>query len=338
MHRNLLTARRTLAGLAAAAGLFGGQAVAQPPQGQPPAPPAAEAKVDKNTGSVLVPFGSQVRFTPPDGKNIKEVFIRTPNIAFVRTDPTTPRTLVLFGQSPGVTALDVRFEDGGQQTFTVVVQPDYALLEQTIRRSVPNANVQVVAGVGRVIILTGFVTQPEDAETIVQIARRFTDAREDVINNIRIGGSQHVSIEVTIAQVDRTELRERGTAFAISGTTAGFSSVLGGLGVSNVIGGAGVGVAGALTPSPSANLQFGIVPAGFVGALRASRRRGWPSSPAARRSSPRPGGRRSSGSAASRRRSGRRPGSTAPGRCWRTSAPRWRCSRSCSATARSTSR
>lgn len=337
MHRNLLTARRTLAGLAAAAGLFGGQAVAQPPQGQPPAPPAAEAKVDKNTGSVLVPFGSQVRFTPPDGKNIKEVFIRTPNIAFVRTDPTTPRTLVLFGQSPGVTALDVRFEDGGQQTFTVVVQPDYALLEQTIRRSVPNANVQVVAGVGRVIILTGFVTQPEDAETIVQIARRFTDAREDVINNIRIGGSQHVSIEVTIAQVDRTELRERGTAFAISGTTAGFSSVLGGLGVSNVIGGAGVGVAGALTPSPSANLQFGIVPAGFVGALR-SRRRGWPSSPAARRSSPRPGGRRSSGSAASRRRSGRRPGSTAPGRCWRTSAPRWRCSRSCSATARSTSR
>jgi len=96
-----------------------------------------------------------------------------------------------------------------------------------------------------------------------------------VINAMQVGGSQHVTIDVTIAQVDRTELRERGFSFGFaastgSATTVFGSSVLGGLASSAAV---GVGVPPFATGA-NANILFGIVPAQFTGALRALKTEG----------------------------------------------------------------
>src|SRR5207253_4141800 len=68
--------------------------------------------------------------------------------------------------------------------------------------------------------------------------------------------------------VDRNEVRSRGFDFAVNGNSVKFSSVLSGL----LTPPAGTGAAGAF--SPDANIQLGIVPAQFFGALRALRTEG----------------------------------------------------------------
>ena len=146
--------------------------------------------------------------------------------------------------------------------YTVIVQPDYEQLKFVLKRAVPTANIEVIPGVGNVVILSGSVSKPEDADTAVRIASSAVGGQTtNVINALTVGGSQHVLIDVTVAQVDRTEIRERGFAFGVSGATVSTSSVLGSLATNT---------GGAFTAG-GANIVTSIVPALFVGALRALR-------------------------------------------------------------------
>jgi pilus assembly protein CpaC len=275
MHLTTYLRRRALAGLAALAGMTAGSALAQPPApgpGQPPGAPA-EVRIDKTTGALIVPLGGAVRFAQP--KLIADVFVRNEDVLQARFDAANPKTLVLIGRQAGATQITLTYEDKTRATFDVVVQPDYELLRQVIRRTVPTATVDVVPGVGNVIILTGFVTRPEDSDTIVKIASSAVGGNAaNVINNLQVGGAQHVLIDVTVAQVDRTELRERGVSFGVAGSTFSFSSVLGGLALSNVTGGAAGAVASPITPGSAANLVAAVVPANTIVALRALRTEG----------------------------------------------------------------
>ncbi len=271
MHPTTFLRRRALAGLAALAGMTAGSALAQPPApGQPPGAPAV-VRIDKTTGALIVPLGGAVRFEQP--KLVADVFVRNEDVLQARFDAANPKTLVLIGRQAGATQITLTYEDKSRATFDVVVQPDYELLRQVIRRTVPTATVDIVPGVGNVIILTGYVTKPEDSDTIVKIASSAVGGQvQNVINNLQVGGAQHVLIDVTVAQVDRTELRDRGVSFGVQGTTFGISSVLGSLAVSNVstVGGA----TAPISPGGNANLIAGIVPANTLIALRALRTEG----------------------------------------------------------------
>lgn len=274
MRLTTLLRRRVLAGLATLTGLLGGTAIAQPP-----AVPAADVKVDKNTGALIVPLGGVVKFA--SAKGIVDTLVQNEDVLRARPDPMNPKGLLLTGVQAGATRLTLTFEDRSKAIYDVIVQPDYDLLRSVIKRTVPTAAVDIVPGVGNTIILTGYVTRPEDADLIVRIATSATGggAGGNVVNALQIGGSQHVLIDVTVAQVDRTELRERGFSFGVQGTQVGFSSVLGGLAVSNVGNGLGAAGAGAvaippITPGSTANLITGIVPGNIMTALRALRTEG----------------------------------------------------------------
>jgi pilus assembly protein CpaC len=262
----MLLRRRVLAGVAILAGMTGGAAVAQ----QPAPLPAAEVKIDKNTGSLIVPLGGTVRFDVK--KPITDTLVRNEDVLLARPDPMSPSVLLLTGRLAGATQITITFTDKTRAVYDVVVQPDYDLLRSVIRRTVPTATVDVVPGVGQVIILTGFVTRPEDSDTIMRIASSAVGGNvNNIINALQIGGAQHVLIDVVVAQVDRTELRERGINFGIQGTTVGFSSVLGSLAVSTIGAGAGAGGGFGITPTPSANIVTGIVPSSTLVAIRALR-------------------------------------------------------------------
>lgn len=286
MHPTTFLRGRFAAGLVALGGLLAGPAAAQP---QPPAAPppnfTPDVKIDQKTGALLVPLGGVVRFEPTK-KLIRDVINRNEDTVDVRIDPRTPTTIVLVGRRAGASRLTLNVggpnEEGTRLVYDVIVQPDYELLKTVIRRAVPAANIDVIPGVGSAVILTGYVTKPEDADTIIRIASDATGGSlNNLINAIQIGGSQHVQIDLTFCQVDRTELRERGVNFGVSGSTFGVSSVLGSLGsTSNVIsnlfpvGGGTFRTTPALTTGPGANLAFGIVPGNIIVALRALRSEG----------------------------------------------------------------
>ncbi len=305
MHLLDVTRRLMLSGLALAAGAtMAPRLEAQQPNTALPAPAgkAPTAKVGK-TGELIVPLAGIVEFTPelPKGRLWKSNLTANDQIVQTKPNPSNPKAVLLVGVNPGLTKLTFELDDNSKAEFEVIVQPDYDLLRKVLAQAVPTASVQIIPGVGNTIILTGYVNKPEDADIVVRIATAAVGGvpgqgtagqnnnqagggtqggaggaggaaggtgNSRVINAIQVGGVQHVMIEVVVAQVDRTELRERGADFVIGGSTGSFSSVLSGLLTVN-----GFTALGAL-PTANANIRFGIVPSQIFGALRALRTEG----------------------------------------------------------------
>lgn len=251
----------------------------QPPSAKPPA-----AQVDPKTGAIIVPLGGVVSFRPETGKDaFSDVVVSREDVLQVRISATDPRELLLTGRTTGQAQLTLVFKERPPIVFDVVVQPDLTLLRNLIRRTVPTANVEVTPGLGNTIILSGYVTSPQDAEIILQLAANAAGqtpgqggqpGQSNIINAMQIGGGQQVQIDVVVASVDRNLLRQRGFDFAVSGTTVQISSLVSGLiGVQQQqqqqnIPGLVRGV------SPTANLQLGITPATFIAGLQALRNEG----------------------------------------------------------------
>lgn len=278
-------------GVALSAALAGSAALAQPPT-PPPGPGGkdaakeaaiGQARVDPKTGAVVVPVGGRVRFDPKVATEIVDLVNTRGDVLEAVPDPADPtKSLHLIGRIPGLAQVTVVQRDRPPVRFDVIVQPDYDLLRALIRRAVPTAAVEVDPGVGGVVILSGYATSPQDANTIAQLAASQVGGAGNVINAVQVGGVQHVQLDVVIASVDRSEVRSRGFDFNVVGRTVEFQSLVSGLltplssggGGAGGVGGGGGGGGLGFTVSPDANVQFGVAPAGFFGALRALRTEG----------------------------------------------------------------
>ena len=267
---------RVFAGLVLAAGLAGAAANGQPPAAQPAAPPPptiGDVRVDTKTGALIVPVGGLVRFDPklPKGVIPTDILVSNESVLKVRLDPNNPSILLLTGGSPGLARLSIVLKDKPRLDFDVIVQPDYELLRTLIKRTVPTANVEVTPGVGTVVILSGYVTSPQDADIIARLANsQVGGTANNVINAIQVGGVQQVQIDVVIASVNRTELRDRGFDFSVNGSGAQFASVLSGLINPGSLGGR---TAGPASLAVGGTLPF-AVGGRFFGALQALRTEG----------------------------------------------------------------
>lgn len=278
MHLNTIFRRRMLAGMAALAGLVGGTAVAQQPMPVPAKTPTAgqtpdtgDIKVGK-LGELIVPVSGLATFDPKTDQRISSIEVSNGDVLDAKAVAPDLKKVQLTGKLGGASKLKITFADRSEATYTVIVQPDYEQLKFVLKRAVPTANIEVIPGVGNVIILSGSVTRPEEADTAIRIASSAVGGQtQNVINALNVGGSQHVAIDVTVAQVDRTEIKERGFAFGVFGQNFQISNVLGGL-ATLPQGGAGAG--GNPLQIGTANIAFSIVPGQFVGALRALRTEG----------------------------------------------------------------
>jgi pilus assembly protein CpaC len=269
MHLISNRRRRWIAGLAVLTGLAGSTVAV----GQQPKPPVGgvEVKVDAKSGALLVPLGGLAKFDPKTGKLITDITLSNGDVVDARPIAPDLKRIDLVGKLGGATQMSVTYEGGAKAVYTVVVQPDYEQLKFVIKQAVPTATVDIIPGVGNVIVLSGSVTQPGDADIIVRIASSAVGGQaSNVINALQIGGTQQVMIDVTVAQVDRTMLRERGFSFQGGGQSFGISSVLNGLAASS----ATSGTLPTLTTGATANIIAGIVPGQFTGALRALKTEG----------------------------------------------------------------
>ncbi|MDB5307631.1 MAG: pulD 2 [Gemmataceae bacterium] len=264
---------RLWGGLLLVAGLAGTATYAKQPV-QPPDkdPMIGDVRVDAKTGALIVPVGGLVRFDPrlPDAPS--DILISREDVVHVRLDPNNPRALLLTGRTPGLSRVSIVLKDRPRIDYDVIVQPDYELLRNLIRRTVPTANVEVTPGVGNVIILSGYATSPQDADIILRLTQsQIGGSANNVINAVQVGGVQQVQIDVVIASVDRDKTRSRGFDFFLNGRSFQFNSIVSGLIGPQPLGG---GFPTVITPSPAANLQFGIVPTQFFGALQALKTEG----------------------------------------------------------------
>ena len=148
---------------------------------------------------------SMVIETPRD---VRDVLVSSPTIAdaVVRT----PRRVYILGMAIGQANV-ILFDGNGNQiaSFDVNVARDNASLAALLRRMIPTSNIRV-DGVGEGVALSGSVEKPGDAEKAMDLAASYVGDRAKVSNYISVEAHEQVQIRVTVAEVERTVIKQLG--------------------------------------------------------------------------------------------------------------------------------
>lgn len=124
----------------------------------------------------------------------------------------------------GVTSLSVTDENGSISNVETFVTGDARLLQAVLKRSFPETVVTVTKIGPEAVLLRGWVTEPQQIQQIVDIARLY---HPNVLNQMKLGGPQEVQLRVKVMECQRSKIRQFGFNFAISGQQAGFGSTPG---------------------------------------------------------------------------------------------------------------
>lgn len=229
-----------------------GRSLAQEPSPQPSA--------------LIVPINGTVKLQMSKKQKIKTVTNPKENAVNLRTLNGDPTTILVIGQQPEVTRIELEDNEGNKEIYEVIVQADVEYLRTQLRRAIPTANVQVIPTSSNTVILSGTVTHAEDVAVVRGLVQ---SVGFKYIDGMRVGGIQQVQLDVVIASVSRSDLRN--LTFNFLGSSkymAGGSTLNGGVTVGQSAGGATTGVFPAPTgagsgligtPGPGTNLLLGFV-------------------------------------------------------------------------------
>ncbi|WP_374655074.1 type II and III secretion system protein family protein [Dongia sp.] len=169
---------------------------------------------------------------------VRDIIVGNPDIADVII--RSPTKLFVAGKVVGSTNLFL-LDAGGKMidNFQISVQPDAKAAEAAIRAALPNDRI-TVSGAGDSLVLNGTVGSDLNSRQATSIARRFVTSDPQIINMMRLGAEQQVLIKVSVAEVQKSALKELGLENLISPTT------IGDLVISGVTGGASASVAGGI--------------------------------------------------------------------------------------------
>jgi pilus assembly protein CpaC len=123
-----------------------------------------------------------------------------------------PRRIYVMGMALGSTDA-VFFDASGRKILSLAirVEQDSTALEDTLRRVLPNASIQVQA-IRDSVILTGSVANTGEAGMASQIASKFVDKPENVLNMLTIAGKDQVMLKVRIVEVQRNVIKQLGVS------------------------------------------------------------------------------------------------------------------------------
>jgi len=172
-----------------------GQAAAQP----------AGAVAPANDVTLSVGTGRMVRLNGA----MSDLFVANPEIADVQV--RSPSQIYIFGKTAGTTT--VYATDGGGHVVysaTVRVGQNLASVGQMLSIAMPDADITATPMNG-MVLLTGTVSQPDDAAEAEHLVQAFVGEATQVVSRLRTSTPQQVMLQVRIAEVNRTLVREIGT-------------------------------------------------------------------------------------------------------------------------------
>ena len=175
------------------------------------APPADQVlRVDLTAGP-----GSQM-LNLPKGKSaiielpvdVRDMLVTNPQVADAVL--RGPRRIYVLGVGLGSTDA-VFFDAAGRKILTLAIRVDQdsGQLEDTLRRVLPNANIQVQP-IRDSVILTGRVANVGESSMASQIAAQFVLKPENVLNMLAIAGKDQVMLKVRIVEVQRNIIKQLG--------------------------------------------------------------------------------------------------------------------------------
>ncbi|WP_428673049.1 type II and III secretion system protein family protein [Roseibium sp.] len=152
-----------------------------------------------------------------------DVLVSNPEIADAVL--RTPRRIFVLGNTPGQSRL-VLFSRSGRElaSFDLRVEKDTSDLTRIIHKLIPGTNISAESVNGNVI-LSGTAKSTIEAQQAADIAAKFQgsgDAKE-VINLITVEGKDQVQLKVTVAEVERSIIKQLGVRFSGSVGTGNFT-------------------------------------------------------------------------------------------------------------------
>jgi pilus assembly protein CpaC len=153
----------------------------------------------------------------------QRISVANPAIADVQL--ISPRQVQINGTALGATSMIV-WERGGEKPtfFDLKVIGDQALIESQIKEIAPNDSITVQYA-NDTVILSGKTTKNKTREKADQIAKAYSSK---VLNYITVDDPQQVLLQVKVAQVDRTSLKQLGISWMVKGRSAeGFVNLIG---------------------------------------------------------------------------------------------------------------
>ncbi len=205
--------KRGSLGTALAAALAVGLAVSAsaPAVAQP-----ANAVAPSNDVTLSVGTGRMVRL----GGTMTDLFVANDAIADVQV--RSPNQIYIFGKAAGTTTVYAT-DRGGRVIYSANVRVGQNLgsVDQLLATAMPEANITATPLQGTVL-LTGTVADPADAEEAERLVQAFVGAETQVISRLRTATPQQVMLQVRIAEVNRSFIRDVGMNLLSRDNSGGF--------------------------------------------------------------------------------------------------------------------
>ncbi len=192
-------------------------------------------------------------------KPIPKALVDNPEV--VELHPRGANVIQVIGKKAGFTTITL-WDDAGQvYSVDTLVTGDSRELSMYLERQFPNSRLRVFPLASSVVV-SGYVDNPADVNTIEQIAENFYPK---VINNITVGGVQQVLLRVKVMEVSRTKMRQLGVDLGFTDPNGGVISSISGLLSSTV------NQTGTVTGGGGGTMTFGVASgsSGFLGAINA---------------------------------------------------------------------
>ena len=136
-----------------------------------------------------------------------DVFLANAKVADVQVK--SPTLIYIYGKEVGETTLYAMGEDERMlYSASLTVSQNLSSLEHAISQIMPHAVVEA-SSMNGLIILTGHVASPSEAETVKRLADSILGGRE-LINQLQIATPTQVNLQVKIAEVGRSTLKQIG--------------------------------------------------------------------------------------------------------------------------------
>lgn len=150
------------------------------------------------------------------------VFIANPDVADVQV--MSPTSIMVYGHKTGQTTLMATDNNGGTLLLrTVMVTQNLDDLRQALNAVIPGHKIKVEA-VPNGIVLTGEAKDPGVIEDARRLAMRYVPKDSgEVINRIKVRGSNQIQIRVRFAEVSRDVDKRFGIDWESIGNIGGFA-------------------------------------------------------------------------------------------------------------------
>src|SRR5579872_5729008 len=170
--------------------------------------PAPQVAADGQMNARFLSLGVGKSIVVDLPRDIKDVLVADPKIA--NAVVRSAQRAYIIGATVGQTNI-VFFDSAGQQiaAYDIAVKRDLNGARAALKQIMPNSDIQI-DGLGDSVVLTGSVATPIEAQQAGDLAARLAGGTDKVVNSIVVRGRDQVMLKVTVAEVQRTIIKQLG--------------------------------------------------------------------------------------------------------------------------------